>query len=68
MTRGQIGGEDVPKWYIELLAADRLHISVVELQKLPIIWRERALTALAAENEARDALEQRARDMRANQH
>lgn len=68
MTRGQIGGEHVPKWYIELLAADRLHISVVELQKLPIIWRERALTALAAENEARDALEQRARDMRANQH
>ena len=67
MSKGQIGADDVPKWYIELLAADRLNISVVELQQLPILWRERALVALAAENEARDALEQRARDMRNRQ-
>ncbi len=34
-----------------MLAADRLGVSVVELYKLPTVWRNRALLARQAENE-----------------
>ncbi len=41
----------MPGWYVNLLAADRLGISVIELYKLPSYWRDRALLARQAENE-----------------
>ncbi len=41
----------MPSWYVNMLAADRLGVSVVELYKLPTVWRNRALLARQAENE-----------------
>jgi hypothetical protein len=56
----------LPSWYLNLLAADRLHCSVFELMRQPITWRERALVATSAENEAQDVLARQAREQRRN--
>lgn len=46
------GGRDgeCPEWYLDILAAQRLGVSIVELEEVPYYWRERALHAISAEN------------------
>jgi hypothetical protein len=44
---------EVPDWYVIIKAAKYLGVPPWELMKQSIFWREKALIAMAAENDAR---------------
>lgn len=50
MSEGRRGS--APDWYTDLIVAEKLGVSVVDLEHIPFYWRERALLALDAENYA----------------
>ena len=48
-----------PEWYPLFLAADRCHAKPWEMVEQSVWWSDKALTALSAENWARDYLQSR---------
>lgn len=54
MTGGELGGP-LPDWYVLIRAARYLGVTPWELDAQPTIWREWALAAEGAEDEAREA-------------
>jgi hypothetical protein len=57
MTAGEMGA--CPEWYPLLRAARYLGVAPWQLAERPLVWQEWALTAEAAENEARNELSKR---------
>jgi len=53
ISGGEVG--ECPEWYMLLRAARYLHIAPWELMKMPVVWRDMALTAESAEIEAENA-------------
>lgn len=39
-----------PDWYFDLIVAQELGVSVIELDRVPFYWRDRIAVKLAAEN------------------
>ena len=50
-TDGLMG--EIPDWYVIIKAAKYLGVPPWDLMKQSIFWREKALIAMAAENDAR---------------
>lgn len=57
MMEGKMGA--VPDWYPLFIAADRCHCPPWELLKQSVWWRDKALIANTAENEAREIINSR---------
>jgi hypothetical protein len=48
-----------PDWYALMRAADKLNCTPWELLEVSIYWKQKALKAITAENQAKKILEER---------
>ncbi len=51
---GKMGA--VPEWYVYMQAAKYLGVAPWELMEQSVYWRNKAIIALSAENEAREII------------